>query len=80
MANFRTAQKRARKKAEVEAAYKEYQAHKDMHRMYKKAEMIIEYMKRVYWPAQYMSVGDILQKITSKDELEYFYRWCCKSC
>lgn len=43
---------------------------------YMKAVKLMAYMARVHRPAVYLQVDDVLKK-TSKEELDFYYRWCC---
>lgn len=42
-----------------------------------KAAALIEALARVYRPAIYLTVEDILAKATGH-KLDFYYRWCCR--
>lgn len=65
--------RKAREKANY-ARYKEQQTACEYSR---KAAHIIRALSRLSFNANYLNTGDIVQKVNSGQELDFYYRWCC---
>ena len=45
---------------------------------YQKAERIIAYIAKIVRRGAYLEVEDILSRVSSRKELDFYYRWCRK--
>lgn len=79
-AHFRTAKNRLRRQEQIKADKLLYDRNSAEITVVKKAAFIIGYMTRVYQPASNLEITDILDKIKTREELEFYYRWCCRPC
>lgn len=74
---WRSKQKRVRKAEQERAesiAY--YNEHKEEIEIGRKAALIIAYISSVS-PIQ-LDIEDILCKVASFEELDFYYKWCCE--
>lgn len=63
-----------REKAESLLRYKEQQTASEYSHM---ADLIVRALSKLSYNANSLNSGDIVQKVSSGAELEYYYRWCC---
>ena len=74
--NYRSKQKRARRieaeKAESMAQYKEQQTASECSM---KASVIVKSLLRV--AIADITTADIVSRVSSERELDFYYRWCC---
>lgn len=78
--DFQVAKNRAKRKDKIMADKLEHEKNKPVIDIVKKAAFIIGYMTRVDCRASQLEVVDILDKVRSEEELEFYYRWCCRPC
>lgn len=81
MSDFRTKQRRIRREEQERAISMEhYIEHKEDFDMFHEACAIISTLSRISYNARELTAEDILSKVISRTELDFYYRWCSKLC
>lgn len=79
--DFYSKQRRVRRQAhERDKSMREYMEHKEDYDMHHKARTIISTLSRISYSARELAVDEILYKVETKSELDFYYRWCFKLC
>ena len=76
---FISRQSRCRRLAkEKSESMKYYEEHKEEIEAGRKATLIIASLSRIDYVFHYISVEDILCKVSSLEELNFYYKWLCE--
>ena len=74
--HWRKKQRQQRRMELLEAAKQEYEEHKEEINIVKKAAFIAVYIEKTDYRRIKVEVSDILSKVQSIAELDYYYYWC----
>lgn len=79
--DFYSKRRKVRRQAhERDKSMREYMEHKEDYDMHHKACTIIWTLSRISYSARELAVDEILDKVETKSELDFYYRWCSKLC
>ena len=75
--NFISRRKKILRQAKEKEAYERYKEQQTAYEYSYKAIQIIWALSKISYTARTLSPGDIVCKVNSGQELEYYHRWCC---
>ena len=74
---FTGQRQRVLRKAREKANYARFKEQQTAYEYSRKAAHIIRALSKLSYNAKDLNTGDIVQKVNSGQELDFYYRWCC---
>lgn len=65
------------RRAKEKANYARYKEQQTAYEYSRKAAHIIRALSKLCYNAKDLNTSDIVQKVNSGQELDFYYRWCC---